>query len=185
MKFPTFSLTNRLLEEYILVAKTNYMNRKPKVLNVPRKFVSSNQANGHRDIVWISIFEPVNCDQDALLAISPLKCFPRLFVSFWDVIKPIPAIGGEMDAIQPPSHSDAKKIVDFLLEHKGKDVIVNCTAGISRSGAVAQFCEDQLGYDWRYEGKRKAHPNSLLYKLMVDYFSSLEHQSIIKNEKNH
>ena len=74
----------------------------------------------------------------------------------------------------PPTEWDAKAIVDFLLKHADKNVIVNCAAGISRSGAVAQFCEECLGYEWDEQDKRRAMPNYLLFKMMRDYYISIK-----------
>jgi predicted protein tyrosine phosphatase len=151
------------------------MIKKPRVLNCPRAFVQSEKARGigKENTVWISIFEP-ECANLSLMSLNaPLAKLPTLFVSFWDIQKELPAVDGS-GMMQPPSVSDAKQIVDFILKHSGKDIIVNCAAGISRSGAVAKFCEDQLGYDWVYSCKRTARPNGLLYNLMVEYFASLK-----------
>jgi predicted protein tyrosine phosphatase len=40
----------------------------------------------------------------------------------------------------------ATKILRFIAECNGEDIVVHCAAGISRSAAVAKFLEDELGY---------------------------------------
>jgi len=77
-----------------------------------------------------------------------------------------------------PSLKDDGKIVRFLLKHTDKSVIVNCAAGVSRSGAIAQFCNDFLGYEWEPFCKKNADPNHVLYDLMVEYFNL--HKNYVK-----
>lgn len=44
-----------------------------------------------------------------------------------------------------PSDEDLQKIVDFVNRHKDKDVfVIHCSAGISRSGAVATYIQDKF-----------------------------------------
>jgi rhodanese-related sulfurtransferase len=46
---------------------------------------------------------------------------------------------------------DAKKIISFFLSHhekQTKSLIVHCTMGVSRSGAIAAFLNDLLNNDW-------------------------------------
>lgn len=41
---------------------------------------------------------------------------------------------------------DAVKIIDYLDKYRGKDVMVHCAAGVSRSPACAKWMVDYLGY---------------------------------------
>ena len=151
-----------------------------KVINIPRYAAEDFERAIEKfyipfepqKAIWISICEP-----DVLSSVVSnelLDQIPKLILSFWDVTQPIDLGGGEMAF--PPSEAVAKAIVDFILSHRGKSVIVNCAAGISRSGAVAQFCADFLGYEWNELGKRCAIPNHVLYTLMRDYFMSLDYE---------
>ena len=117
--------------------------------------------------VWISIMEP---NQPHIENEFLDKC-PNLKIKFWDTTKIVKIFGTE-DYAYPPTKEDAKQIVDFLIIHKDRHVIVNCAAGISRSGAVAQFCSDFLGHEWMENFKVRAYPNSLLYRMMMDYYLS-------------
>lgn len=150
----------------------------PKVINFPRIYVENWSSQKHysswidaEDSIWISIGEPDV--PDSRISNEILNKIPKLHLDFWDITKEIQH-GGE--TLLPPSEEDAKTIVDFILLHKGKNVLVNCAAGVSRSGAVAQFCADFLKYNWLEEGKSKSCPNHFLYGLMRDYFLSLSYE---------
>lgn len=66
-----------------------------------------------------------------------------LQVKMWDIEK---EMTGNNDTIyEKPSDIELKNIVDFVNNHKDKSVfIVHCSAGISRSGAVATFIRDKF-----------------------------------------
>jgi predicted protein tyrosine phosphatase len=142
----------------------------PKVINLPRIYVKNWSAE-KPNAIWISIGEPDI--PDSQISNEILDQIPKLHINFWDLTQVIQH-GGE--TLFPPNESDAKKIVDFLLLHRGKNVLVNCAAGVSRSGAVAQFCEDFLKYKWLEDGKNRSRPNHVLYNLMRGYFLSLSYE---------
>lgn len=148
------------------------------------------------DFAWISISEP---DQPDTVVSNPiLDKYPNLKISFWDttfnsVLTDIK--NGTEIKYHPPSYSDARKIVNFLLKNDGRDIIAQCAAGYSRSTAICKFCEDVLGYKWlegevdtetgpktgiekhvkneksQYWGKKWSDPNPVLYQKMVDYYN--------------
>lgn len=140
------------------------------VSNIPRKIAeNATETQVSPESVWISITEP-----DLEHSTNPvLDKLPTLKLKFWDITNPVCllSLDGKSEGYgYPPSEHDAKAIVDFLLQNSNKHVIVNCKAGKSRSGAVAQFCHDMLGMRWPDEWQRRATPNSVLYRLMVDYY---------------
>ena len=67
-----------------------------------------------------------------------------LQVKMWDIeidVKDIKT--GE--TYEKPSDFELKKIVDFVNKHKDKSVfIIHCSAGISRSGAVATYIKNKF-----------------------------------------
>lgn len=129
--------------------------------------------------VWISIGEP---DDQRSIVSGPLDKVPNLKLCFWDLKSAIEH-GGKI--LYPPNESDARRIVNFLLKHKDNKsvVIINCAAGVSRSGAVAQFCQDFLNYEWNEFCKSCSVPNSVLYRLMVNYYQYLlENENIMNNQ---
>ena len=117
--------------------------------------------------VWISFQEPTN----EHISNNILDCCPKLKLKFWDLKKPLPTDDGK-SFHYPPSKEDAQQIVDFLLTHRGADVICNCAAGVSRSGAISLFCQNILGYEWEY-GEQRADPNMYLYNLMVECYNKI------------
>ena len=129
------------------------------------------------NIVWISIQEPENNHIN-----SKLNAVPHLKLKFHDVTRTtgyINFLTGEEEFVRnPPTTEDAKKIVEFLLEHQGKDVVGNCLMGVSRSGSISKFCVDHLGYTWDKESYKRTHylgdgigsENILLYKYLVEEF---------------
>jgi hypothetical protein len=159
-----------------------YNNRqKNKVINIPRGlakryggqlptyFPYSGDVieNVVKNPIWISVNEP-DCIDDPTynprLEDSCLKLF------FWDIVKETPY---NDEILLPPSMEDAIKIVDFILANPDRDILTNCAAGISRSGAICKFCEDFLGYDWVQAFKNRAFPNMLLYRMMAEYYTDV------------
>jgi len=120
---------------------------------------------------WISIGEPD--DAKSLFANEHLDKLPNLKIAFWDLVEPAPLLGCYGAMVYPPTIEDAGKIVDFIFAHKGKNFLVNCAAGVSRSAAVCMFLENVLYYKWVEEGKKNSKPNTKLYHLMVEYYCSM------------
>lgn len=133
------------------------------VYNIPRRTARQNTIV-LKNTIWISIEEPD--EPDSVVKNPAMEALPHLKIAFWDVTAPMQFPGYYA---LPPSFEDAKKIVDFLKQYPEHDVVVNCAMGISRSGAIAQFCQDILEYNWAAGYKAVATPNTLLYRLMVNY----------------
>ena len=57
------------------------------------------------------------------------------------------------------TEKQAQQIIDFALDNRGREFIIHCTAGISRSGAVGQFLLDFLNGDKEYFKKTNPHIN--------------------------
>ena len=66
------------------------------------------------------------------------------------------------------SIEDAKKIVSFVKKNCGKNFIVHCAAGISRSGAVGTFINDfcQYNYENFRNNNRGIIPNQFIYSTL-------------------
>lgn len=66
-----------------------------------------------------------------------------LQVKMWDIEEDL-FENGELK-YEKPNDNELKNIVDFINKHKDKSVfIIHCSAGISRSGAVATFLYDKF-----------------------------------------
>lgn len=138
------------------------MRKTPFVVNVPR-VAAENWHTPTGDPVWISIYEPdcpaSNISNDILERHDFLK------IPLWDLTEPVPLVGrGEM--AYPPSEKDAARIVEFIERNRGRNLVVNCAAGVARSGAVAEFCHRKLGYNWLAIGRQFALPNVVLREML-------------------
>jgi predicted protein tyrosine phosphatase len=86
---------------------------------------------------FISILDVDNFEKKFDLSIDNF-----LQVKMWDIEKDTINSGF---VYEKPSDIELKKIVDFVNKHKNKSVfMVHCSAGISRSGAVATFIRDKF-----------------------------------------
>jgi predicted protein tyrosine phosphatase len=139
------------------------------VINLPRvavqRWTAPLDPQGH---AWVSIGEPG--PNFSHVENEVLDLLPKLKLCFHDVIR---LMEHGTRVYRPPSEANAKQIVDFLVSHKEKNIIVNCAAGISRSGAVAQFCQAFLGHVWDEKQQSLSIPNSKLFELMAKYFATL------------
>lgn len=142
-----------------------------KCLNIHREAAQSYLSNDFTEnCAWISIGEPNT--PDSIIHNNFLDKLPNLRLQFWDVEKTIDGLFGELYA--PPTKEHAAQIVDFVLENKPRNFLINCAAGISRSGAICAFLEKHLGYEWLEEGKQRSlkriGPNKLLLRIMEEYY---------------
>lgn len=142
-------------------------------LNITR----SRAENWHENLdpeswAWISIGEPDI--PESIISNRILDALPNLKLSFWDIVEPLKSILPEEPPFLPPSEKDAARIVDFLVKNRGKNFLINCQAGKSRSGAICAFLEKHMSYEWLEEGKtrtfKRVGPNKLLVRMMEDYY---------------
>jgi predicted protein tyrosine phosphatase len=140
-----------------------------KTLNLPRIAVKDSKLDWKSfktEVAWISIGEPEKSFEH--IQNETLDKCAKLKIRFHDLCEPIESTERELF---PPTRKIAHKIVRFILDNKDKNFVVNCAAGISRSGAVCKFLEDVLGYKWIEFGKELALPNMLLYDLLVEAYN--------------
>src|SRR6478736_1976393 len=127
----------------------------PKCINLPRITARLWNQKVDPNTAWISIGDPGF--PGSIFAQSTLDKLPNLKLSFEDLMEVVPLFGlGEY--AYPPNKNDARQLVDFILLHRGKDFLVNCNIGERRSGAVCQFLQDCLGYEWDVDRKKVARP---------------------------
>ena len=68
----------------------------------------------------------------------------------------------------PITDRDAVEILDFIDKHRGKDFIVHCAAGISRSAAVCLYLNVMEGYELKKNFWQTSRPNPyVMGKLMI------------------
>lgn len=90
-----------------------------------------------------------------------------LQVKMWDIEKDLFENG--TIKYEKPSETELQKIVAFVNQHKDKKVfIVHCSAGISRSGAVATFIKDkfyeQVDKETFMQNNKNIQPNLYILK---------------------
>ena len=89
----------------------------------------------------------------------------------------------DFDDIVSPEHGSpftpemAEKTVKFIIANKDKKVfLVHCAAGISRSGAIATFINDNFGGDTEEFKKWNPQimPNNLVLRLLYEAYEKLK-----------
>lgn len=152
----------------IIISET-FKNSQKNVCNVKRKDVTywATELNPETDI-WISIGEPEL--PESVINNPVLNKIPSLHIQFWDV--EINTFGVFNEKYPVASDEEIKTIFEFISKHKDKNILVNCAAGISRSGAIAAFCSDILGYNWIGVGLERAVPNKYIYNKLIKYYEN-------------
>jgi predicted protein tyrosine phosphatase len=117
--------------------------------------------------VWISIKEPRRKKSSVQNEI--LESLPNLKLQFWDIEIPTTDFNSKK-LVYPVDDLTVRKLVYFLKEHEGKNILVNCAAGISRSGAIAKFCENFLSYKLEEQGKDRLNHNKYVYQKIIQFF---------------
>lgn len=74
---------------------------------------------------------------------------------------------------KPFTEDQAVKVIDFIeaaITRRDENIIVHCSAGISRSGAISSFIVDnftEMRYDeWKASNASWIHPNDYVYGLL-------------------
>jgi predicted protein tyrosine phosphatase len=71
------------------------------------------------------------------------------------------------------NNKQAKEIIEFVELNKNKQImIVHCTAGIARSGAVAAFINDLYGNSYKefFNDNRQIQPNSYISRILREKY---------------
>lgn len=164
-----------------MIMATNFEKNNPFVISTLFEASSNNVYNMSRrearkweiplipeKNAWISIGEP---DVAESIVVNPiLEKLPHLKINFWDAERITPGFGiGEM--YFPANESQIETLFSFLKEHSDKNIFVNCAAGVSRSGAIAQFLQDFYQYNWKFD-KKRAKPNKYIYQRLIAEFNN-------------
>lgn len=117
--------------------------------------------------IWISIQEPGR--PKSVVENETLENLPNLKLSFWDIEIETTDFNTRK-LVYPVDDLTIRKLVYFLKENEGKNILVNCAAGVSRSGAIAKFCVDYLKYTLEEQGKARLNPNKYVYQKIIDFY---------------
>ncbi len=137
-------------------------NAPKKVLNIPRVVAANWKLPHNNKLAWISINDP----NEAETSNSILDECPNLKLLFED----LPDVQVEKLGHVPPTLDHAIHINNFIKANSDKNFIVNCAAGVSRSGAICKFMEDFYDYTWVEFGKENSDPNRYLYNFLKKAF---------------
>lgn len=99
---------------------------------------------------------------------------PNLKVIFFDdvsedIYTPDLKNPGELVQVKAMTEAQAQELYSFIKSNKEKEcIIIHCTAGVSRSGAVATFINDFVSGDWNTFKQQNSsiQPNTHVYKLL-------------------
>lgn len=94
-----------------------------------------------------------------------------LQVKMWDIEEDLISSNGKK--YEKPSDVELQKIVDFVNKHKDKvDFVIHCSAGISRSGAVANFIQhkfyNEVDKDKFMQENKYIQPNLLILRRLKE-----------------
>lgn len=66
----------------------------------------------------------------------------------------------------PIKISQAREIIQFIVENKDKNFLVHCRAGISRSGAICLFLANNFGHKLKGNFWSLSDPNPFIYGML-------------------
>jgi len=125
----------------------------PKAINI-----CANEAAEIRylpeNTVLISINEPEDTPYELLLDRNDSRI---LTVAFSDVTGKVYQDG--ILKYTPLGDETAMKILDFINIHQGKDIIIHCAAGVSRSAAICLYLNLFHGYELKPRFWSVSNPN--------------------------
>lgn len=149
--------------------------KKPTTNSYPEKWIWENILPQNNNSVCIAISDsPYSSDIQ-----GNYKNFQStLFLQFIDLehLGNVPESMRTEIELQLFSEKQAHEIINFCLLHKDKDIIVHCTAGISRSHAVSLFIAKYIYKDLELFSKLYHQPykieggNILVYRTLVSCY---------------
>ncbi len=132
----------------------------PKVTNICAK-----EAEDIRYLPNNTVLISVNEEHGDLWNLKLDRKDPRILtVRFSDVTKDCEKHGLIFHTI---TDEIALKILDFINTHEGKDVLVNCAAGVSRSGAIALYLNLFHGYELKPAFWSLSNPNKFVLGQLI------------------
>lgn len=136
--------------------------KKPKIIPIPRHQVENDQSQFNEKHILISIAAPLATPihiPDNENRIGILRAY------FNDLDKELE----NMEGMILFNKDHAKNIIAFVNKYKNTvdTIYINCTAGISRSPAIAAALSKMIYGDDAYYFK-KYTPNMLVYRIMMD-----------------
>ena len=124
----------------------------PKATNIPKELAEDIDVLPDNTVL-ISINE----EHEPLYPLKLDRTNPNILtVKFSDITAKREWMG---KTIYPINEATTLKILDFINIHKGKDFIIHCAAGVSRSSAIALYLHLFHDYELRENFWNVSHPN--------------------------
>ena len=134
----------------------------PKLM-FDKNFLDKN-LNEFTNTAFISILDPDNTENN-------FSGFNNLLqVRMWDLEETVTNDNGKVYEV--PSVDVLTQIVEFVNENSDKNFVIHCSAGVSRSGAVARFIWEKFYTEidkWEFlRVNNRIQPNLYIYNKLVD-----------------
>lgn len=168
-----------------------------KILAVPRlsfneymklKGVTQENISSIKEVAFISINNTIDNVEPYFL-----EDRPNLKVLFFDDVSEDIYTNdlknpGDLILVKAMTEEQAKELYTFIKANEEKDcIIIHCTAGVSRSGAVATFINDYVSGDWHSFKQQNSsiQPNTHVYKLLKKiWLDDLESKKFEKDSES-
>jgi len=142
---------NSVLENNMLLAKNICHNEAEDITVLPENTVLISIGNPHDDF-WKLKEHP------------PEKVHKQVFADT------TAKVGYDKREYLPINKDQAFEVVTFIEENKDKHFIVNCHAGISRSGAVCLFINKNYGHSLKKDFWALSHPNPYVFGMLQNAY---------------
>lgn len=129
---------------------------------IHRDEATASEWPGDKDTVCVSITEGLAPD----VSLQPgFAAVLRLRFGDWDTDRfPRMKLHAIYREVFTPALAD--RLAAFLLEHRGRNMLIHCSAGVSRSGAVVDVVLQAFPEYEDRGGHRMRHPNNLVRRLL-------------------
>jgi rhodanese-related sulfurtransferase len=114
--------------------------------------------------VWISISDP-----DYPITNPDLEKLNHIKLEFYDLEYPVDDLAWSGRILCPITPTQIEQLYEFIWINQNKSILVNCAMGVSRSGAVAKFCETFFSYTWPEWFKSKSNFNKFIFNELMDF----------------
>jgi predicted protein tyrosine phosphatase len=144
--------------------KVDLKNNMPKAINI-----NAYQAGDIIQLAPDTVMVSINNEHEQLFPLLLDRKSPKVLTLQFADIQDDKYMNGT--TYHPIPEEQAYWLLKFIEEHKGKNFIVHCAAGISRSAAVCLFLHLMHGYDLKENFWKVSHPNKYVVGALMVYYA--------------